>query len=784
MNETENRSLKQAIEDLNNVNSEGHGKSGKYTRMERALETLTGVIAKYYPQSGQEAPKLSAQALKEIRDAYSEAIRRCNEYTSGKGDTRRSGYGQGRLNCVKEITRILNQDMLAVSDARESDLKTLPEVISRGRLSETQITEENLKFAKGGMTSRIPLAIRTADGVCEGFFTQDKKQQSVSELMEEINNKYDLTTGPLEKLTRSALQGGEQAKKTLLSNLSVVADQISKLTDMVKRNIRSNPITAERYLGKLVEAMVPDENERRRLWIELNEAETLNDFVDFVMEAGDLYGILSTNANKGGIPEGEDIPKRNVAASRMADMLGMGHLVARAERMQLKDKDGNTITGVFQERATGSDSHRLKADDPLRELGDHPEMLDDPEILRQLSDIQVMDYIIGNTDRHEGNLMYQMKEVDGQMKLVGVKAIDNDMSMGTLRKDRMQGKGRYNALPEHMKIIRKDRADAIMAMDKKKLRLQYQDLNFTEAELEAAMDRIRDVQRAIKYERIAIVEDKDFAKYKFSDLGNRGRQFGPNAPRENLFDIISDMQRRVKTQGSAPEEQQITYNAAQSIEKQYRRDGVIHAQDLTAQLDTLEEIRDRFVATDSKWHWDSGPFKLMKTTLNDCIDTIRAMQEKYQGAAELSAEDAEKLERAYRQLRQASGGYAAGHSNPSSPMGQARREGALTMKDLWPPRLEPPKPMVNEINLEEMVNKNGVQNPERKESRRGAAGKQVVSRSMDDDDDFVIEGEEKGSRNGSADDDDDFVIEGGDMQKESRQSEQMGSQKSSSGRVL
>nr|MCR4763406.1 hypothetical protein [Lachnospiraceae bacterium] len=542
---------------------------------------------------------------------------------------------------------------------------------------------------------------------------------------------------------------------------------------------------AERYLGKLVEAMVPDENERRRLWIELSEAQTLNDFVDFIMEAGDTYGTINTNAVKGGIPEGEDIPKRNVAVSRMADMLGMGHLVARAERMELKDKDGNVITGVFQEKATGSDAHRLKADDPLRELSDHPEMLDDPEILRQLSDIQVMDYIVGNPDRHEGNLMYQMKEVEGRMKLVGIKAIDNDMSMGTLRKNKMQGSKCYNALPEHMKIIRKDRADAIMAMDEKKLRLQYQDMNFTEAELKAAVSRIKDVQQAIKDKKITVVEDKDFANYKFNDLRNRGTQFGENAPRNNIFDIISDMQRGVKNWATARDEQQIKYNAAKSVEKQYRREGVIHAQDLTAQLTGLEGIRTSFIRTDSRIHRDSGPFKLMKTTLNDCIETIREMQGKYQGAAELSAEDAEKLERAYRQLRNASGGYAAGHANPSSPMGQARQNGALTMKDLWPPRLEPPKPMVNEINLEEMMNKNGIQIPGQKESRRGLAGNQAQAGSKDiDDDDFVIEGEKNSRISGEMDDDDDFIIEGEAMRKESRQSEQQMLEKNSSHRVM
>ena len=159
------------------------------------------------------------------------------------------------------------------------------------------------------------------------------------------------------------------------------------------------------------------------------------------------------------------------------------------------------------------------------------------------------------------------------------------------------------------------------------------------------------------------------------------------------------------------------------------------------------------------------------------------MQGKYQGAAELSAEDAEKLERTYRQLRNASGGYAAGHANPSSPMGQARQNGALTMKDLWPPRLEPPKPMVNEINLEEMMNKNGIQIPGQKESRRGLAGNQAQAGSKDiDDDDFVIEGEKNSRISGEMDDD--FIIEGEAMLKESRQSEQQMLKKNSSHRVM
>ncbi len=137
--------------------------------MERALTDLTRVIEKYYPRDGQGAPILTDEALAEIRGAYSEAIRRCGDYTRGKGDSRRSGYGQGRLNCVREIARILDQDMVAISGSKGRDRRTLPELISRARISETQITEKELSFAKGGMTNRIQLGIQTSGAPVRDF---------------------------------------------------------------------------------------------------------------------------------------------------------------------------------------------------------------------------------------------------------------------------------------------------------------------------------------------------------------------------------------------------------------------------------------------------------------------------------------------------------------------------------------------------------------------------------------------------------------------------------------
>ena len=759
MNQVTDRTLRQAIDDLNNVNSEGHGKSGTYQRMERALNDLTGVIAKYYPKDGGEAPVLTDAALAEIKSAYSEAIRRCKAYTKGKGNSRRSGYGQGRLNCVKEIAKILDQDMLVISENKGRDRRTLPEMISRARVSETQITEENLSFARGGMTNRIPLAIETADGVCQGFFTQDKKLQGVDEIVDELKAKYNFDASPISDLLNSTIGDGGEAKwEDTLYRMAKIERAVSRQNDILKNNIRNNPGILLRYFDPLIKILVPDGYDQANLRATLSrDPQACKKLYDFVMEAGGNYATLSTNLTKGKIKEGQDIPKRNVAVTRMADTLGIGHLVARAERMDLKDKEGNVIHGVFQEKATGSDASRLPADDPLRTLSDNPDMLDDAEILRQLSDIQVMDYIVGNVDRHEGNLIYQMVEVDGKMKLAGFKAIDNDMSMGVLYKeDIKEGKNNYAAVPEDMKVIRQTTADAINALDENKIRLMYQDMNFTESEMQAAFARVQDIQEAIRLGTITVLSDEQFKDYRFDALRNRGNLISEDGPRMNIFDIVGSMAGRVKNFKVVTEEKTVKYNAAQSIEKQFKREGPIRASDLDAHLELLEDVRDRFIRSDKKLHIDTGSFKLMKTTMNDCIAVIREMKEKYNQDPELSAEDAEKLERAYRQLRKASGGYAAGHANPSSPMGQVRRAGAMDMKDLWPPRLDPPREMVQEIDLNEMMNRNGMQDQNlshiRHGSRRNEPDIQANSgRSNEEekDDSFVIEGEAGSQLKGS-----------------------------------
>ena len=70
--------------------------------------------------------------------------------------------------------------------------------------------------------------------------------------------------------------------------------------------------------------------------------------------------------------------------------------------------DGVEVDGVFMESAEGTDINRLKKDDPIFQA--NFKSFENPEALQQVVDLQVLDFICGNIDRHLGNMFYQFKK--------------------------------------------------------------------------------------------------------------------------------------------------------------------------------------------------------------------------------------------------------------------------------------------------------------------------------------------------------------------------------------
>ena len=95
---------------------------------------------------------------------------------------------------------------------------------------------------------------------------------------------------------------------------------------------------------------------------------------------------------------------------------------------------------------------------------------DNPEVMHQITDLQVLDYICGNTDRHTGNMVYQFRRSgSGKIILGGIKGIDNDCSFGT---PDIKGRDQIMKLvkPENMMYITKEMRSTLEKIKKPMLK--------------------------------------------------------------------------------------------------------------------------------------------------------------------------------------------------------------------------------------------------------------------------------------------------------------------------
>ena len=214
---------------------------------------------------------------------------------------------------------------------------------------------------------------------------------------------------------------------------------------------------------------------------------------------------ISIQVDNAGIMEGLRTDNRSAAMYSAAELLGVPHLVAKAVPMKLIGKDGQTVEGTFMHKAKGYDPENLP-DDALFITGDSLKGTNG-QGFKDLADLQVLDYICGNVDRHGSNVFYIF---DRNGKFCGVQGIDNDCAFGLL----IAKEKNVNQLtvPKNMKVISRSMYDKVMGLSPAELRFALRGFGLSEPELLAAVKRTEHLQAELKKKTIRIVEDKDFAK--------------------------------------------------------------------------------------------------------------------------------------------------------------------------------------------------------------------------------------------------------------------------------
>ncbi len=204
-----------------------------------------------------------------------------------------------------------------------------------------------------------------------------------------------------------------------------------------------------------------------------------------------------------------NITKRNVATTRMANLLGIGHTIAKSEKIVYKDLNGKDQLGIIMESAGEKSLYSAN----------HEGLSISREVLLDLNSVQLLDTICGQVDRHKGNIMVDTEkyEENGQTKykIKSVKGIDNDMSFGNITYKMIQHVSRKQMVRFedkdglcHMKKLDKKLVEHLTSLTDEMVEYSMKDL-LSKEEMAALLDRIHGVKKAIK-RTLASKTGKDF----------------------------------------------------------------------------------------------------------------------------------------------------------------------------------------------------------------------------------------------------------------------------------
>ena len=385
---------------------------------------------------------------------------------------------------VERLQKLLSTDYAALSAYDPARELSLPELQEEARKLTVDFRGKKLEVKSGRSAARIPMTVVDADGTRRrGFFTKASSVNIVSEYQKAIEQAKALCN--------------ENGKKALNGILAKIKKSLSQLKDYKELGERddlflaaasrfSNPGKAHGWAREMLKQYkvntknIPD----KALAI-------LEDYFATMKEnAANHLGLTDLK-----LKEGIRLDNRNSAMSAVADLVGLPHLLARSTPMRFLSEDGQEIEGTFMEQAKGQDLQGPGTENrkPYAQVADNPFVEGNNPLIKQLADLQVLDYLCGNVDRHGANLVYQL---DDNGKIIGIQGIDNDSSFGRFSAQKKQLNRMYGL--DQMNVMSAGMAEKIKNLTPEMLRLSLRGYEMEQEDLDAACARLAEVQARIR----------------------------------------------------------------------------------------------------------------------------------------------------------------------------------------------------------------------------------------------------------------------------------------------
>ena len=495
--------------------------SPEWEKYKQDMDKLFEELEPYFtPDQNKNYKAIYRDDYDRINDLFDKAAKSSQEFLNKfKGGQTKTQDGFGHpYPGVHETMKNLNDEFFSKAYVEFKNIKpdphfALKDQMENFRYTSVQINNNEIKKLGGNQSTRLQMTVNLDGKDVKGVFTDMthfEGKKDVSEIFTKMSEKY-----PKYKDFFASVNVDEYYNKATFAKLG-----IDKLMTPRGAFILS-PEGQTRACNNFINLMELDPATAAKGVNLAKEPGFYEALIDFAGQMDDI--ATPTAINKAGLSmkEGDRIDVRNSAMSGVASLLGCSDLIAKSRPLAIYDENGKKFKeGTFMEFAKGKDINNLAPVDELRLVPE--EGFDTPEVRKQIADLQVLDYICGNIDRHGGNILYDVDPVTNKVK--GIVGIDNDSAFGKKIPNANQN---FNRLPgvNNLRVITDDMAKTVAGLTEGQLKNTLHGYGLDEAAINAAWKRTQNLQEAIKNGKT------------FHELGNKLPEHDPN----NLTPTITIM---------------------------------------------------------------------------------------------------------------------------------------------------------------------------------------------------------------------------------------------------
>ena len=451
-------------------------------------------------------------------------VGKCGEQFLSNAQKEKQDLNAGIPRIVGRLQGMLAKDHQVLSryDPRRSTI--LPVLQELSRTKTVNLKDHNIKTLGNAQSSRIPMTLRGPTGEKRtGVFTKASHVRVKAPFLELLNEaKGKCNEDGAEELNQllTKARNYHVRMRSKKNDDNFLSDKTSddfmcgfvlrelKYLQNIKKSDDLKPAHVKEYLNKIgvdVKKIPGD------------AIKTLTKgFEAMIKQPGNIINSVGLE-----LKDGQRLDNRNSAMTAVADLLGVGGLLARSDSMRFVDESGEVTEGTFMDYGKGLDlaEHADKACHlnitPLANKNTRN------QALKSIADMQILDVLCLNVDRHYGNVLYR---VDEKGNLIGLQGIDNDSSFGP----------RDVSLDEikDLRVVSEGMAKKIreLAKNPELLKFALRGRGLNEEEINAAAERLNTIDGYIGMRVLRTVPDDRFHELKEED-------YLPNAKghSDNLF---------------------------------------------------------------------------------------------------------------------------------------------------------------------------------------------------------------------------------------------------------